>query len=92
MKRYLWILMLGLGGCATMDDLFEQEEDVPLSDVPPAVLDAARAVVPGIVLTEAEREKERGVWVYEVEGLLEGQEYEIEVTPEGKVLEVELDD
>lgn len=82
------VLICGLG-CATLDDLFEQEKDVPLSEVPQEVLEAAQGAVDGITITEAETEKEDGETVYILEGQANGKEYEIEVTPEGKVLEVE---
>ncbi len=82
------VLICGLG-CASLDDLFEQEKDVPLSEVPQEALKAAQGAVDGITITEAEMEKEDGETVYIFDGELNGKEYEIEVTPEGKVLEVE---
>lgn len=82
------ILICGLG-CATLDDLFEQEKEVPLSDVPAVALEAAQGAVDGVNITEAEMEKEDGQTVYVFEGDANGKEYEIEVTPEGKVNEVE---
>ncbi len=82
------VLICGLG-CATLDDLFEQEKEVPLSEVPQEALKAAQGAVDGVTITEAEMEKEDGETVYVFEGEANGKEYEIEVTPEGKVLEVE---
>lgn len=82
------VLICGLG-CASLDDMFEQEKDVPLSEVPQEALKAAQGAVDGITITEAEMEKEDGETVYLFDGELNGKEYEIEVTPEGKVLEVE---
>ena len=86
------VTVLGLTGCGTLGELFEHEESVPLSEVPTPVLDAAKAAVKGIVLSEAEVEEEDGVLVYEIEGEVDGKEYEIEVTAEGKVLEIEEED
>ena len=85
------ILICGLG-CATLDDLFEQEKEVPLSEVPAEALKAAQGAVDGVTITEAEIEKEDGQTVYIFEGEADGKEFEIEVTPEGKVLEVEEED
>jgi hypothetical protein len=82
------ILICGLG-CATLDEMFEHEKEVPLSDVPAKALEAAQGAVDGINITEAEMEKEDGRTVYVFEGDANGKEYEIEVTPEGKVNEVE---
>jgi hypothetical protein len=78
------------GTAAFMDD--EGEAEVALDQVPEAVMKAARAAVPGIVIEEAEREVENGVLVYELEGTANGKEYEIEVSADGKVLEIEEDD
>ena len=40
----------------------------------------------------AEMEVERGMTVYELDGTVDGQAYEIEVTAEGRLLEVGTDD
>jgi uncharacterized membrane protein YkoI len=68
------------------------EEDIPLDAVPKPVIDAAMAAVPGLVIDEVERELEKGVVVYDVEGKAGGVRVEVEVTAEGKVLEVERGD
>ena len=82
------VLICGVG-CATLDDLFENEKEVPLSEVPAAAVTAAKGAVAGIELTEADVEKEDGRMVYDIEGTANGKEYTIEVTAEGEVLEVE---
>ena len=65
------------------------EKNIPMNEVPDAVLKAAQKAVPGIELTEAEVERTLKGFVYEVEGTLDGKEYEIEVSSDGKVLEIE---
>jgi len=82
------VLICGLG-CATFDELFEKEKEVPLSEVPAEALKAAQGAVDGVTITEAAMEKEDGETVYIFEGEANGKEYKIEVTAEGKVLEVE---
>jgi len=67
----------------------DDEKEIPLSEVPAEALKAAQGAVDGITITEAEVEEEDGQTVYVLEGKANGKEYEIEVTPEGKVLEVE---
>jgi uncharacterized membrane protein YkoI len=69
--------------------MFENEKEVPLSEVPQEALKAAQGAVDGVTITEAETEKEDGKTIYIFDGEANGKEYEIEVTPEGKVLEVE---
>jgi len=71
------------------DEADEQEEDVALDQLPAAVKTAAQNEVPGLVLTRAEKETEDGSLHYCVHGTVNGEAVEVEVTPEGKVLEVE---
>jgi uncharacterized membrane protein YkoI len=86
------VALVVLAGCASLCPYAEREKSIPLSEVPAAVKDAATAAVEGIVLTEAEVEKEDGQLVYELEGKVGEKEYEIEVSADGKVLEVEEED
>ncbi len=67
------------------------EVEIPLSEVPDVVMQAALAAVPGITLKEAEMDSEDGGLTYDLEGVLDGVEYEIEVSPDGEVLEVEIE-
>ena len=66
---------------------FENDKEIPLSQVPKEAVEAAQRAVEGITLKEAEVEED-GRTVYELEGTANGTEYEIEVTADGKVLEV----
>jgi len=92
-KRLLAAALMGLFCCGAAGPAGAGEEDVPLDQVPEVVKDAARKAVKGIKLTEAEKVT-RGsrILYYEVEGTAGGKNYEIKVTPAGKVLKVELDD
>ncbi|MGD9021006.1 MAG: hypothetical protein PVJ71_00035 [Lysobacterales bacterium] len=80
----LFLPLLTLAGCAS---LTVEERDIDLSQVPPDVLEAARQAVPGFEPTEAEIE-----YVYELDGEANGKAYEIEVSPDGEVKEVEVKD
>lgn len=79
-------------GCASLESMFEDEKEIPLSEVPKAAVAAAQQAVENITLTEAEVEEEDGQTVYILEGTADGIEYEIEVTADGKVLETEQED
>lgn len=68
------------------EDEAEHELEIPVSALPDAVKAAAKKAVKGIKLTEAEVES---VLVYELEGEAGDDEYELEVTADGKLLEVE---
>ena len=87
------VLMAGLlSACTSNDSDDDMEVALTLADVPPVVRSAAEGAVPGIELTEAELELEDGREVYELTGLKDGVEYEIDVTPEGVVVEIEEED
>jgi hypothetical protein len=75
-----------LGACASTG---EGEVEIPISEVPPAVMSAAQDSVDGLQVSEAEVEWEEGVQNYELEGTANGKEYEIDISPAGKVLSVE---
>ncbi len=68
------------------------EEDIALAGLPPAVVRSAQQAVPGITLSEAEQMRDGKALVYELEGYVDGKEYEISVNANGEVLEVEEDD
>jgi hypothetical protein len=53
------------------------------------VKDAAVSAVPGLILSAAEKEIEKGVLVYSLAGKAAGVAYEVEVTADGKVTEIE---
>ena len=95
MKKTILILTFAsicILGCASLESMFEDEKEIPLSQVPAASMEAAENAVENITITEAEVEEEDGQMVYDLEGIANGVEYEIEVTADGKVLEVEQED
>jgi uncharacterized membrane protein YkoI len=66
-----------------------KEEEVPLDKLPKAVVDAVKAKFPGAKLLEASKETENGATTYEVTVDHKGQEFDISLTPAGKIVEVE---
>ena len=88
-RAILLLAVVLFAGCEIFDR--DDERDIDLNDVPQAAMAAAQAAVQGIEFTSAETEVEKGVTVYSLEGVAGAQEYEVEVTAEGKVLEVETD-
>jgi uncharacterized membrane protein YkoI len=82
------ILLVG-GGIAIWAAVDNDDEKIPISDVPAKVLEAANSAVPGGEVTGAEKEVENGVLIYDVVKVVDGVEYEIEVTAEGVVNEIE---
>jgi len=69
----------------------DDDERVPLDQVPDAARKAAESAVPGATFTAAEKEIEHGTTVYSLEGTVDGKPCEVEVTADGKVTEIEKD-
>jgi hypothetical protein len=71
----------------------DNEIDIPLSEVPGNIITIVQNTLPGISLTEAEKEINKDGVIYELEGkLIDGKEYEIEITESGTILKIELED
>ena len=87
----LSLLLAFLAGCGSENPVASGGALAP-SSTPNKVLDAANKAVPGGEVTGTAEEKEDGRTVYEVQKLVDGVEYEIEVTANGEVLEVEEGD
>jgi hypothetical protein len=68
------------------------EGEVNLDSVPSSVLEAVYEAKPGVTITGAEFEREGGVDMYEITGVEGGVEYEFDVSPEGDILDIIVDD
>jgi len=62
-----------------------KDGDIPLAQVPEKIKKIARKAVKGLQFTEAEIDDGN----YELEGYVDGVKYEVEITPEGKVVKIE---
>ena len=83
------LLTLTLSACSDKDN----DVDIPLSEVPDNIITIVQNTLPGISLTEAEKEVNKDVVIYELEGkLINGKKYEIEITESGTILKIELED
>jgi hypothetical protein len=68
------------------------QENVPINQLPKPVADAIKNRFPKSQMLEAEKDMEKGkVAKYEVKVRNEGKSYDIDVTPDGKILKVELE-
>lgn len=65
------------------------EVTLALADVPAAIVKAAEAAVPGIVIEKAGRETDEGKTYYELSGRVSGSKVDVLVNPEGEVVEIE---
>ena len=87
----LFLLVLSFAGCSSENPVEPRGAMAP-SSAPDPVLTAANEAVPGGEVKGVVEEEENGQIVYEVQKLVDGIEYEIEVTADGEVLEIEEGD
>ena len=86
---FLVLLLTTLSACSDEND----DTDIPLSAVPANVISVVQKALPGIALSEAEKEIKDTTVIYELEGkLINGKEYDIKISADGTILKIELDD
>jgi uncharacterized membrane protein YkoI len=94
MKKLLPLAAVLAAGCASPEtdhDYADREDGREISQlvVPDRVLAAARAKVPGFVLTEADLIQRNNTTVYALEGNVRGEDYDIIATTDGRILRVD---
>ena len=81
--------ILSLSACSDKDN----DVEIPLSEVPASIITIVQDILPGISLTEAEKEVKENTAIYELEGKLSnGKEYEIKISENGTIIKIELED
>lgn len=83
------IFAMGITLLALSAPVRAKEVDVPLDQVPKAVLDAIKAKFPHAKLTGAEKETDDGKTTYEVSLEHKEREYSVAVTADGRITEIE---
>ena len=90
-KTSLMITLTALVLTACNDD--DDKDDIALTEVPANIVTIVQDTLPGITLKSAEKEIKHGIVIYELEGsLINGNEYEIEISETGTVIKIELED
>ena len=89
-----------LAACATkpvpiapgyVNDSDDFDNDIPKNEVPANVLAAAKAQIPGFVLTEANLQQRGSTRLFELQGRANSRPYELDITADGRVLHIERD-
>jgi uncharacterized membrane protein YkoI len=94
-NNYLKIAAITVLSSTNLSACFDgdNEIDIALSEVPANVVTIIQNTLPGISLTEAEKEIKDDAVTYELEGkLIDGKEYEIKITEDGTIIKIELED
>jgi uncharacterized membrane protein YkoI len=84
-------LALCIGAVATKRAM-DRETEVSIKEVPAAVKVTLLAEAKGGTIEEIEMETENGRTVYEADVIIDGQEVEIQVAPDGTLLGKEIED
>jgi len=95
MNAYLKLSFIIVLPLISISACFDKDKDIdiPLTEVPANIITIVQNTLPGISLTEAEKEIDDDTVIYELEGtLINGKKYEIEITESGTIIKIELDD
>ena len=92
MRRLQWLTVvlavcfLAMVASLRADD---KAEKIPPDKLPKKIMDTVRARLPGAEVTSAEKEKEDGKVVYDLELKHEGRKYEMDILEDGTLVEIE---
>ena len=93
MNNFIKTSSVAILSTITLNACSDKEIEIPLSEVPANVITIVQDTLPGISLTEAEKEVKDDIVIYELEGeLINGKEYEIKITGNGTIIKIELED
>lgn len=84
----LLLLTIGLAACAGLTE----DDEIAISEVPAAAIDAAKSAVDGLEIKSAEAKSKAGRTIYEIDGKANGVKHEVKVTADGEVLKVKTED
>jgi len=92
MTRIIGVAILGitvalLAGCSHQKH--EEGMKISPSEIPAAVMNSAKARLPGAEVTSAEKESPHGAVVYDLELKQGGRKYEMDVKEDGTIMEIE---
>lgn len=91
LQKSIIVLLTASALTACLDD--HEESDIPLSEVPANIISVVQNTLPGISLSEAEKCVKNDSVIYELEGtLINGKQYEIEITGDATIIKIELED
>jgi len=90
MRKFIMMLWAAAAAMAfSIPAAWAEEEKVPLDKLPKAVTVAVKAKFPDAELKSAEKEEEDGKTIFEVSLKSKGHDYDVSLTPEGQIIEIE---
>ena len=86
-------LSLAIAGCSMMHHKEKEENEVKMSisDVPAAVQATLKTASNGATIKTVDKEMKDGKTVYEADAMIDGKNYEILVSEDGKLISKKLD-
>jgi hypothetical protein len=100
MSKRTWFGVLSVGllstviGCAEMHHKEKEEGDevkMKFSEVPAAVQKTLTDAAMGAKIDTVDKETDKGAVVYEADAKIDGKNYEIKVSPDGKLISKNID-
>jgi hypothetical protein len=91
MRRARHLLLVPLAACAVfgLAGPAAADDDIPIDQLPPAVVQALQQRFPGAKIEDAERKTRDGQEVFEVEIEVDNDDKDIIITPQGQILKVD---
>lgn len=83
------ILALALAAAFLPARVALADDEIPIDQLPPAVIKAIEARFPGAKIEEAERDTRDGRPLYEVEIKVNGDDKEITLTADGEIVDID---
>ncbi len=91
LKRPVITVLFAAGLIACSDK--NNKVDIAVTDIPAHIIATVQNALPGISLSEAEKEIKNNKVIYQLEGkLINGKEYEIKISEDGTIIKIELED
>jgi len=79
-------------GCSSAEAQKRPKAAIEISRLPAPVVSAANSAVKDIQITKAKQRHKRDQVIYRVDGLAQGKEYELKITADGRILDLEHED
>jgi hypothetical protein len=85
---YFFILLFSLIFSISCSDK-KKEKEIAISELPTLITSAIQDTLPGFKIIEAEIESKEDQITYELDGIFKDKKYEIEVSSDGEIIEIE---
>jgi hypothetical protein len=79
-------------GCSSAEAQKRPKAAIEIHRLPAPVVSAANSAVKDLQITKAKQRHKRDEVIYKIDGLAQGKEYELKITADGRILDLEQED